>query len=182
MIDEYRICPNVDDCLLDLPLDNRLAVATPRNTAMNNINIPNWKIYCFSNTEHIYDYPLSLFMQHEHPLLSRINRIVQMSMEGGLFTKWNLDCRNNINRSYNYYHANGSITLTLEHIFTGLVLYAVFVSFAIGAFIAEHIVHPIARRRNCARIWKWFDMLIDGDRHFLLSWNRNPMLSLRRRH
>lgn len=176
MIDGYRVCTNIDDCLLDLPLNNRLAVATPLKHATNNRFVPNRKIYCFSEAEHIYSYPVPIFMHPDHPLLPQVNRIIQKSLEGGLFVKWNRDGGSDINRSSANDHPNGPIVLSLEHIFTGVALSATFGLFAIGAFIAELIVHPIARRRNCARIWKWIDILIDGDRHFLLSLNRKRNL------
>lgn len=131
---------------------------------MNNPKIPNGQIYCFKDTEQIYQYPVAIHMHENHLMWHRINDNIKMAIESGLIAKWNADSQMNLK---NVDLSNGSVQLTFEHIFTALALYGVFLGFSVSAFIAELIVYRNARRRQCGKFWKIADMLIDADRHFL---------------
>lgn len=92
-----------------------------------------------------------------------------MAVEGGLIVKWTRDIEwNSRDRSY---AMSGPKVLTLEHILPAFVVYSLFASFAIGAFIAEHVVHYHIRRASVHRFWLVADGLIDGQRHYLLPWS-----------
>lgn len=165
MLEKYKICQNNDECLEELDWNNRLAVAVSQKHAMNNPVIPNWKIYCFPNTENIFNYPVSMYMRVGHPLEREINEITQRTLEAGLLAKWAVDSRMAFKQE-----ARTPIRtkkLTIENISLILFLCGSFLTFAVLAFIAELIVHRRARSPGAGRFWTTADWLIDGDRHFL---------------
>lgn len=179
MIDRFTICEHIDDCLGQLAFDGHLAVITSRKHALANHRIPNWLIYCFEDRDRILGYPVSMFMPDRHALQQTFNHQIQLAVETGLYVKWTDDNRSPFERiSPQQKHKILRSQLTVEHIFTGLALYIVFVTFSVGAFVAEHIVKRFVRRRNAGRFWKIAEMLIDGDRHFMLP---KKLLPLRRR-
>lgn len=165
MIAASHRCPVVDDCLIDLFDNARLAVAVSQRHAMNNPTLPESMIYCFADSEHIYRYPVSMIIRKDNPMLDAINEHIQWAVEGGLLVKWFKDIQATFNRAID--ENLGPKKLAIENISAALFGYALFGMFAVCAFIAEHIVHRAARRSGAGRFWKIADMLIDGDRHFL---------------
>lgn len=157
---------NFDALLKKLTNDDRLAIATPKRHAMSNQAVSRHNIYCFGENEQILAYPLSMFIRRDHPLQARINYLIQLAIEGGLIGKWTKDIERKFREESN--QLMGPHILTVEHIFLGLVFLGLYTLFAIGAFIAEHIVHTRVNRPNAHRFWGVADMLIDGERHFLL--------------
>lgn len=177
MIGQYNICENIDDCLARLVDDDHLAVIASKRHAMANHRIPNWLIYCFDNQDRILGYPVSMFMPNDdYQLHESVNKFVQFAVETGLFVKWTKDSQSPFKQSKQ--PANTKFLthqLTIEQFFTGLAFYAVFTTFSIGAFVAEQIVKRFVRQPNAGRFWRIAEMLIDGDRHFMIPVKRMPL-------
>lgn len=167
MIKQYRICPNIDDCLALVSYDVRLAVAASYKHSMSRQTISNRVVYCFKEPNHIYVQQISMIMKDTHPLLKDINRMIQKASEGGLIGKWEYD----ISTRYQWEtdHIKGTRKLSFEHIFLAIVVYISFVCFATGAFISEVIIYHFSKRPNACRFWTIASTLIDGDRYFCLD-------------
>lgn len=166
MINEYRLCADINRCLMELEHNGRLAVAISHKHATSNSKIPNRAIYCFAGKEIIYNYPISMFIHENHPMTTLINDNIRRAFEGGLFRKWKTDHSINFNPKVD--SSARPFQLGIDHLFTPVALFTVFACFAFGAFIAEIIVHYHIQKHNCGRFWKIADMLIDADRHFLV--------------
>lgn len=171
MIDKYQICPNMDQCLVQLGDNDRLAVATLKKHATNNRHIPSWKLSCFSsNGENIQTDFISMLVRRNHYLYHQINKIIIMALEGGLFVKWG-KLSSQLNGGQDLYriqeHRTGQ--LPFEYIYPAFVVYVGFNMIAVFIFILEHYVHWGAHRPNPNRLAQIGDILIDGQRHFLIG-------------
>lgn len=144
-----------------------MALAISQRHAMFNPIISRHLIYCFQFPEHLYSLPLTMQMPYEHPLLPKVNQMVQMALEGGLFVKWNNDIKRYYTNLNRLHRPHGPRQLTLEHIFPAIVILAIGSGLSILLFLIEILVNRQARRRRCGRLWKILSMLIDGQRHFM---------------
>lgn len=165
MIEQFEVCADVDECLGRLAYDNRLAVAVSLKHATNNPLTPYWKIHCFPDTQHFNSYPVSILMNKQSPMWSTVNQLTQHALAGGLFVKWNREVK--FHAPHQIQRNNRNAVLTLEHIFIGWAMYWLFMAFAVGAFIAEHIIHWQMKRTRGGYFWKLAEMFIDGHRYFL---------------
>lgn len=160
------MCPDIDECLSQLVQNDKLAVAVSREHAFNNHAMSTENIHCFKDIEHFSAYAVTIFIPHDHHFPSEINKCIQWAFESGLIKKWSSDSK------IRYKHRSKKnarpAVLTVEHFFSAFVLFFMFISFAISAFIAEHIIYRKVRRPNPAHFWLYADMFINGDRHFLL--------------
>lgn len=165
MLEQYEVCSNIDNCLGHLAINNRLAVAISKKRAMNNPQIPNWKLYCFDDKQQIMGYPVVMLMQSNHIRVSNIRKLTQMAMEGGLIAKWFADSGRYANQPL--YNDASPRKFSLDQLFLPLVMYVMFVTFAILAFIAEHLIHFNAQmvRNKHRNFWKFAVRFIDGKRY-----------------
>lgn len=168
MIDKFRLCPQVDDCLAELAVNDRLAVAVSRMHAMNNRRISQHMVYCFDGREKIIDYPISLMIASDHPMLKQTQLLTQRALEGGLLGKWLADSSPMEQTRREQNTNDESRKQTIEHIMPAIMTYCLFLTLAIVAFIAEHSIFVCVSGGAEGRFWQWADMLIDGKRHFLL--------------
>lgn len=166
MIERYRVCPNLDDCLAQLVADDRLAVAISRQHARNSRRVPKQKIYCFDRREQIMDYPVSAWLPADDPWIERFNERFRWALEGGLLAKWRSDSQTP--QQIKHSTAKGPEVLTMEHLFTAAVLYITFFVLSIFILSLEHLINYHMRKPSPSRFWRWADMMIDGKRHFLM--------------
>lgn len=175
MIDNFELCPELDECLRRLDGDDRLAVAISKQHAAMNSAMPAWKMHCFADGRHLIGHPVAVFVRQTFPLRSRIDDYVQRLVEGGLLVKW----KQNI--QLHPPHAtvalrNRRAQLSNEHIALGWIFYGLFLLLGISAFVAEHIIAYRMKRSNAARFWVLAEKFIDGRRYLLLPkrLNRPP--------
>lgn len=161
------ICPDIDECLVQLADNDKLAVAVSRKHALNNAVIPNWMIYCFEDTKHFYGYPISLLMPQNHPLKLVINEHIQWALEGGLFIKWLSDSKVNFKQQSRIDYISAH-PVKFEQISIGWVFLLFFTSLAFIIFIVEHIINLNIKKSNTRQIWIIANMLFDGQRYFWL--------------
>lgn len=186
IIERYRICTNIDLCLMALANDNRLAVAISRmHTYQNHTrrNVSMDSIYCFDKNEQIIQYPMMLMMatnNNNRWAFDRIQRLAQLAMQGGLFVKWLKDYPSfrHLGNRRRHSDANGeSQVQTIEHIIFAFMIYLLVISMAFVAFAIECIVYRRSRCRGVHRYWKLADILVDGKRHFFLPIKKqNPRI------
>lgn len=164
----YFVCKDIDICLQHLKDNEKLAVATSREHALNSPLISKQKIFCFRRSQSIYNYPVVIQMRKNFPFAIELNEFIKRAVEGGLIIKWRWDSQT----TYKYEPDKVPLKhLTVEHMAGAFTAFFILGLCSIGACIAEQIVHRRARMRNAIRFWKIVDMLIDPERHFLLNPN-----------
>lgn len=147
--------------------DPKLAVAISREIAITGrINkIP--FVFCFKNSEIIYDYPLTFLMNIKFTYQNHFNEFIQRADASGLIDKWRRISKtrtiySNIEKEYG--------TLKMESF---QLLFIVIVPISLLLFLLllfERIVHRKAQNQNSFHIWKIIEMSIDPYRHF---WRKN---------
>lgn len=165
MLNQYKICQYIDDCLVQLIDDDRLAVAISQKHALNNRLVASWNLNCFNGREIIYSYPLAIFTQSDHPLRQKIEQLTQMAVEGGLLNKWTSDATNEFKQEKLNKHYSKSLSIQqFAFPFTALCCSCA-ISFV--AFLIEHIVYKLARTNGkYQKYWKFLDKCLDGRRLF----------------
>lgn len=87
--DKYRSCNNIDNCLIKLKTNKKLAVLVSRAHARNNPYVNESDLYCFSPSQHVYSYSIVMLTREKHfCLLPKINHLLQKFAENGLLKKW----------------------------------------------------------------------------------------------
>lgn len=178
MLGQFVLCSNVDECVLRLADDDRLAVAVSLKHALNSGHIPQADIYCFIEQQNLYNYPIAMFIPNNSALRSKINTLIQWSLEGGLFVKWAKDASRvrqhekwldlGIERNERRRYTDHDYKLTIDHIFFGLVVYGSGMVIALFFFLFEHVLYSKVSPPNVHTFWQWAEKFIDGKRYFLV--------------
>lgn len=143
-----------------------LAVAVSLEHARNNKLIPMSEIYCFENGEQIWKYPTKILVRNDFPLLNELNAFINQAISNGLMEKW-------LTKTWSrpdYLQEdddNGQITIAN---FSGFFVLWICLSIVPTAVcLIEKTIARFANKSNPSRISLLLEMLIDGERHFLLQ-------------
>lgn len=120
--------------------------------------------YCFDNFENIYEYPLSILMRRDFPLVNELNKFIQYASSSGLLTMWIK--QHKFDSPVEIEHEMPKINLE-----TGFFLVLIYLAVVCGLLCltaAERIIYSKVRNENSARIWRYIEMAIDPHRYFLL--------------
>lgn len=167
MIEKFKICTNLDECLTQLEDNSKLAVAISLAHAHSSHFIPSSQFYCFKDPEIIYKYGLKFWIRQSFPYLKELNEFIRMADAGGLIKKW---YSNKLTGVPSHMRMDNSYKqLKLKHFHGAILIWGMLVAALICIFILERIVHAKARAPNALRFWKIVEMLIDPDRHFMLE-------------
>lgn len=165
MIKSFKVCGNLDHCLSQLNENSKLAVAVSVAHAHNSPSISPSQIYCYDGLEIIHDYNLKFLIRNDFPYLMELNAFIQKISEGGVIKKW---CSNNSIRT-SYEHAKPNKQIVLKHLHGVLIVLVALETWAFSIFVFEKYVAGKMQASNPNRFWIIMDMIIDGDRHFLLE-------------
>lgn len=146
-----------------------LAVAVSRLNARAIIS--DHAVFCFSRSNNIRNYSVSLFARENRVHIREWNELIQQAIEGGLIDLWSGERRNKSRRdSYVAFRP-----LKIHHLY-GFFLIGLFLWIAaVSSFILELIIHRKLKCNNPHRFWKLADWLIDGRRHMMkLNRTKNP--------
>lgn len=135
--------------LLDNGNDD-LAFAGSRKHIQNILSFSSSKIYCFDKEESIGSYQISLFMRSDLKLKKKIEGIIQRSLEGGLFVKWQRD--NKRHRKYEISYIQPT-QMKFEHISMALIIGCIGISIATLTFICELVVHRKNQQYPKSKFW-----------------------------
>lgn len=151
-------------CLAQLKWNDNLAVSTPRIRAENCPLISRSELYCFSQLENIYTFPIALSMQSKYEYFPQISAILRRSVEAGLIDKWHRDSRmyqNDLKREN-----DRRIILTIAHIGAALLALVCGTIVASLVFIAEYIAFRKTKRSDCNEFWVFLSKVVDGRRFY----------------
>lgn len=168
ILERYKLCPNMDDCLNRLHQNHRLALAVSREHAKTNERILPSQLECFDNSEIIHEYDLTFLARNNFTYLTKLNKFIQMARSGGLIEKWRRD-----NQHQTYKRTKLIRTQLKVHNFYGIFsLWMFFFAFQSFTLIWEKIVYQRAHMPNPTWIWVLFEMAIDPERYHLLETKR----------
>lgn len=160
------MCDDLDVCLRQLDLNRYLAVGVSLEHAQNSRLIPASEIYCFENVEQIMQYSVQILVRKEFFLFEEFNTFINLAKANGLVAKWWTQTR--IRPDYEYFEEEyGEITMDN---FNGFFIF--WISLLIVptlVYFVEKIIFYGAQKPNPSKIFILLDMLIDGERHFLLN-------------
>lgn len=162
ILQNFKVCPNLDHCLSELEYNSQLAVAVSLEHA---INTRRAYVYCFKKTDVIYKYTLKFLIRKDFPYLNELNWFIRKASEGGLIEKWRID--NNIQSQYKYNAKSNHMTFQNVYGF-GCILSGCCILTVLCLFI-ERFIYKRVRSLNPSRIWLIIEMYIDPDRHFWLE-------------
>lgn len=160
------MCDDLDVCLRQLDSNRRFAVGISREHAQNSRLIPAFKIYCFENAEQIMRYSVQILVRKEFPLFEELNAFINLAQASGLVAKWWTQTR--IRSDYEYYEEeNGDITMDN---FNGFFIFWVSLLIVPALiYVFEKIIFYFAQKPNPSTIFILLEMIIDGERYFLLN-------------
>lgn len=170
-IRNFKICPDLNECLTDTIRNNRLAVAAPRKHVLHSPLQFDRYLYCFAENESIQRYSTAFFvtaslMAEHRELFEQINRYIQLTLEGGLLLQWTSEAQ--MQQKTQTLVAVETVQMTFDRIFLPLFLYVTLSVMAIFAFGLELAVSAKCKQRNAHRFWRIVSRAIDGKRHYLL--------------
>lgn len=168
LIEKYRICKHLDDCLGQLKIHPDVAVAVSREYSHN---ISNIDIYCFEKANNIYDYALHFWVRKDFPHLKELNRFIGLASAGGLIEKWRSIKQT---KTYAKHHENVYNNVNMKNLLGLVIILCSLEILAISTILIERIVHRNVHVRNPSKFWIFANMFINPDRIFLLETKWSP--------
>lgn len=146
IVSNFEICKDIDICLMKIKTNKSIAVAVSRHHADNNPLISPLDMHCFSITEDIYTYSVSMLVKKQYHLLLKIDAIIRGISESGLLMKWQRDSEQTIT-STDENEGNGVSKLTFEHVEGGFLIWGIGLSVGFIAFVCEWIVYLVKKKK-----------------------------------
>lgn len=156
IVKNFEICTDIDECLYELSTDLKLAVAVSREHSENSPLMSKMNMYCFTRSNNIYNYLISVLARRDHHLLSRINRNIRGVLEAGLLSKWQLDSQRESDlknfKATGDEEDNATIVLKWQHVQGAfyVALIGLFVSLIV--FLLEIIVFQLSNTRTFKKL------------------------------
>lgn len=122
--------------------------------------------HCFKNSEIIHEYALKFLVRKNFPHLKGLNEFIQMASAGGLINKWL-----QIGRIRNLYEMTrrGFGQLMMGNFYGAHIVYGSLILVVFMVIIIEKITYKKAKEPKPMKFWLIVEMIIDGDRYFLLE-------------
>lgn len=83
---KFKICEDLNVCLKQLNQNQQLAIAISREHVRNSHS--NLHVFCFEQSDMIYDYALKFLVRKDFPYLNEFNEFIRMTSARGLIKKW----------------------------------------------------------------------------------------------
>lgn len=127
-----------------------------------------YKLYCFENSDMIYNYAMKFFVRKDFPHLNELNAIIKRASAAGLIEKWRLNSqiksKYKQNNEVNAYHIN-----SIPDFYGMLLVYDCVLVIGILMLPFELLVYRMKRTANSSRFWMYAEMAIGPDRLILLE-------------
>lgn len=169
LFSEFELVKQPIDYIRQLEWNDRMAVAASHKLSSlssksgNDHFDPSMMIYCFKYPEHIHSYWVKMLAKQKFPLLNELNRLIQNAIENGLVEKWLKSFKSLKGKTHQYNEVFGG-----EAFVVGYAIYSSMLLAAMLILIAERKLYPKVREANAARFWRYIEMYIDPNRHFLM--------------
>lgn len=156
IVEHFEICKDIDQCLAEIAKDRFLAVAVSREHSENSPLMKKTNMFCFTRTNNIYNFLVSILARRDHHILSRINRNIRGILEAGLLSKWQGDSQRESDLQSTgpgeEDEDSGQIVLKVEHVqgaffVTGIGLVVSFV-----VFLLEILSYKLLQKERFKRL------------------------------
>lgn len=144
-------CKNLDECLVELRNDDRMAVASSRQHAENNKVIRDSEIFCFPRTSNIHSYAVKMLVRKDYHLLPKFNDLIARVLESGLFGKWYSEAKArkvSVKSMQQVASQDTAQPLQLKHLAGAYGLLLLGLAGSSLAFIFEWFIFYLSRKRN----------------------------------
>lgn len=150
----------------ELYWNDKLAVAASYTKFRNDRSLFT-SYYCFDRFNSFYGYSLKFLMRKNMDLINALNRFIEQAIESGLINKWlkgnQFEPFNEKPPEFQYIEADISNYVIVILMCSCILLFASLILYI------EKFVDKKVRANNSARFWRYIEMGIDADRHFLLN-------------
>lgn len=162
LIERFAICNDSESCLNQLKSGRSMAVAFSREYIKTISPAIISDIYCFEPNHSIYEYNLYFLVEKKFKYLNELNEFILRASRGGFIEKWSS------HEKFKFHSQSFIRPITLEKLSSLFLVCFPLVCLALSVLMLERIIHERSRNRNVQRIWRWADIIIKPDRHFLL--------------
>lgn len=167
-LSRFRIVKHPSDYLREIELNDKLAIALPREMLLfrtGNESDLIRNIFCFDHPNNIYESPLQLLMRKKFEFSNDLNKFIWYAKESGLIAKWLMDRRSIKGEELQLkYEALKADSFTIP-----IMLYSCILTMAVIVLITEVIVYKKVRTLNSLAVWRYIEMMINPDRLFYLK-------------
>jgi hypothetical protein len=88
----YEPCKDMDQCLLEIKNNDKLAVAISLQHARNaRIPLEEEEMFCFEKENNVFSFSVVMLLKKDHHLLPVINTLIRRIAESGFILKWKAD-------------------------------------------------------------------------------------------
>lgn len=169
IVKNFEICTEIDKCLYELTTNLTLAVAVSREHSENSPLMSKMNMFCFTRSNNIYNYLISVLARRDHHLLTRINRNIRAVLEAGLLSKWQLDSQRESDlknfKATGDEEDNATIVLKWQHVQGAFYVAFIGLFVSIIVFFLEVIVFKLSKSVN-------FDKMKRLEQYF--CYNKSP--------
>lgn len=169
LFSEFELVKQPIDYIRQLEWNDKMAVAASHKLSSlssksgNDHSDPSMMIYCFKYPEHIHSYWVRMLAKQKFPLLNELNGLIQNAIENGLVEKWLKSFKSFKGKTHQYNEVFGGDAFVVGYGIYSSMLFA-----AMLILIAERKLYPKVREANAVRFWRYIEMYIDPNRHFLM--------------
>lgn len=147
IVSKFQVCKKLDKCLQQIKRNKGTAVAVSRHHALNSPMISPLDMYCFSKSNNIYTYSVTMLVKKQYHLLLKIENIIRGITESGLLSKWQRDSELVV-VSTDSDSDTGVTKLKFEHVQGGFLLWGIGLGIGLLVFMMEWAMYFCKKRFN----------------------------------
>lgn len=140
ILKNFNVCLKLDECLENIKKSKTTTVAVSRHHAMNSPVISPLEMFCFTKSNNIYTYSVTMLVKKQYHLLLKIENIIRGITESGLLSKWQRDSELVV-VSKDSDEEGGVMRLKFEHVQGGFLLWGIGLGLGSIVFALEWITH-----------------------------------------
>ena len=164
-LNKFIITNETDEYLEQLDWNYKLAVASSMERAQYFKSKRHFDVYSFTHPNQIHVYALKFLMRPNFPFANELNKFIEHATDGGLINKWRTKYQSHFKPKYQ----DETFFFKIENYLLIMVIFAHLIFLANFIFVLERIVFKRVQMRRWRRFWRFVEMMIDPDRHFLLK-------------
>lgn len=166
MLQNFKECDILDQCLYEVEQNSKMALGMSQALGLYSRSISSCQLYCFENSEIIYEYALKFLMRNDFPYVNELNQFIGIASAAGLIGKWHSHIQMKIQQPR---HKSSYSHIKLESFYGVYVTWMGTQLAVILLFVVEKFVYTKATSSNPRKIWIFLEMVIEPGRHFLLE-------------
>lgn len=122
-------------------------------------------LYFFNYPNQIHTYAPKFLMRPRFSFANELNKFIEQASNGGLINKW----LKRYQLVYKGKDSNGYMYIKIENLALLLCIFVIIWLFTLFVLMIERIVFRKVRMVGSNRFWRYVEILIDPDRHFLMN-------------